>query len=79
MNSIQAEKSYRKRARKGRIMIWLASRASRDSNRLIDRLCRKLMNRAMTLEPEDDFMRDDIIDNDLGFSADELDAYEKSK
>ena len=72
------ENHYRQRARKGRLMIWLASRASRNSHNWLDRLCRALMNRSLKLEPERDFMRDQLIDNDSGFSADELKAYESS-
>jgi hypothetical protein len=33
----------------------------------------------MALEPEDDYMRDELIDNGLGFSVEELEAYQHSK
>ena len=28
-------------------------------------------------KPRDDFMRDEIVDADIGFTADELDAYQR--
>ena len=56
--------------------MWLAQRASRDTG-AIDRLCRRLLDRAVAPSADDAFMRDDWVDNDEGFDPDELDRYQR--
>ena len=61
-----------------KLAIWMATRSSRNRT-LVDRICRRMVNRAVAIAPEDDFMRDELIDNDLGFDADELDLYQRGQ
>lgn len=64
-------------ARSSKLAFWMAQRSSRNRT-FIDRLCRRLVNKATHTLPEDDFMRDDMIDNDLGFDPDELERYQNA-
>ena len=70
--------SRRSEEAKGRVVMWLASRASRNTG-AIDRLCRRLLDRALELPNDDSFMRDDWVDNDEGFDPDELDRYQRGE
>ena len=63
---------------RARLLAHLASRSSRHDG-LINRLCRRFLERALRLPPEDDFMRDEWIDNDMGFDPRELERYQKGK
>ncbi len=73
-----SDKDIRKKERSARLMVWMAARSSRNQT-IIDRLCRTLIVRATTVAPEDDFMRDPLIDNDEGFDPDELDRYQRGE
>lgn len=69
----------RKEERRGAVIkTWMATRSSRNKN-FIDRLCRRMIEKAVAVSPEDDFMRDPLIDNDEGFSAEELDRFQRGK
>ncbi|MGD1934678.1 MAG: hypothetical protein ACFB0Z_09280 [Candidatus Phaeomarinobacter sp.] len=72
------DKEIRKHERSARLMMWMAARSSRNKT-LIDRVCRKIIVRATTVDPEKDFMRDELIDNDEGFDPDELDRYQRGE
>ena len=72
------DKELRKRERAATLGLWMAARASRNRSWL-DRLCRKMVARATRVEPAQDFMRDPLIDNDLGFDPDELDRYQRGE
>ena len=72
------EKVLRKRERSARVAIWLASRASRNRSPL-EQLCRWLVDRSVRVAPEDDFMRDPLIDEDQGFDPDELARYQRGE
>lgn len=61
-----------------KLLIWIASRASRNKN-ILDRACRRFVSWAMKPDPQNDFMRDPIIDEDDGFDPDELDAYQRGE
>jgi hypothetical protein len=37
------------------------------------------VNRLSAASPDDDFMRDPLVDNDLGFDPDELDRYQRGE
>jgi hypothetical protein len=63
---------------KASLMLRMVARSSRNKTWL-DKLCRKMINRAVARPPEDDFMRDELIDNDLGFDPDELDRFQRGK
>ena len=69
-------KQRRKEARSVAIQMWMARRSSRNQT-FVDRLCRRLLDRALTPPPEDDFMRDEFCDNDEGFDPEELDRYQR--
>lgn len=73
-----SEEAYRKRERQARIGIWLAKRASRNTG-WFDRVCRRLMLRLTKIDPEKDFMRDDMVDQDAGFSVEELQRFERGE
>ena len=60
---------------KTKLLMRMVAKSSRNQS-LTDRLSRRLVNKALDRPPEDDFMRDELIDNDLGFDPDELAAYQ---
>lgn len=72
------EKALRKRERSAALMMWMAKRSSYNRS-LLDKACRWAVNRATTLPPEEDFLRDPLIDNDEGFDPDELDRYQRGE
>ncbi len=76
--SEKEERAYRKRVRQTKMGMWLATRAFRNKS-LIDRICRRMLERAMYVKPEDDFMRDELIDNDEGFDPEELERYSRGE
>lgn len=63
---------------RSKLIARLLAAASRDQG-FVDRVCRMLATRLLTLPPEDDFMRDAWIDNDIGFDPDELDSYQRGE
>ena len=63
---------------KAHIVQWLGQRASRDVN-FVDRLCRRLLDRVLRLPLENDFLRDEWVDSDVGFDPDELDRYQRGE
>ncbi len=63
---------------KAKLGVYLGQRASRHGG-VVDRLCRRLLDRAMALPPEEDFLRDDWVDSDLGFDPDELERYQRGE
>ena len=63
---------------KAKLMLKMAAKSSRNRS-LTDRVCRRLLNKAVTRPQEEDFMRDELIDNDLGFDPDELAAYQSGQ
>ncbi|MFP6581013.1 MAG: hypothetical protein VCD00_00490 [Candidatus Hydrogenedentota bacterium] len=75
-----AEKTFRKRARAAKLQIWLATSASRNRT-LLDRalqlVIRRLLDKALYIEPENDFMKDDLIDTDTGYDPEELERYQR--
>ena len=64
--------------RSARLQMWLAGKSSRNKS-LSDRFCRWLLVRMTTPKPEDDFLRDDFVDNDEGFDPDELDRFQRGE
>jgi hypothetical protein len=72
------QKSSRAKERSAKLEIWMAGRSSRNRS-LLDKVCRWLITRATTVAPEQDFLRDDLIDNDEGFDPDELDRYQRGE
>lgn len=72
------EKQIRKLEKSAMLMVWMAGKSSRNKS-LLDKVCRFLVKRATRVKPEDDFMRDPLIDNDPGFDADELDRFQRGQ
>ena len=71
-------KNVRKKERSARLAIWMAARSSRNKT-FLDRMCRKMITKATTVDPDKDFMRDEFVDNDQGFDPDELDRYQRGE
>ena len=72
------DKEIRKLERATKLTIWMAGKSSRNRS-LSDKLCRLLVKRATAVKPADDFLRDPLIDNDLGFDPDELDRFQRGE
>ena len=72
------EREIRKQARYAKLAAIMAGKSSRNRS-LSDKICRFLVNRATAVKPEDDFMRDPLIDNDVGFDPDELDRFQRGE
>lgn len=66
-----------KQTRKLAFASGMAQRTFRKKKNVIDHAATFMLKRAVTPKPEDDFMRDEICDADIGFSAEELEAYQK--
>jgi len=70
------DKEIKKLERSTKLMVWMAGKSSRNKT-LTDKICRLLVTRATAVKPEDDFLRDQLIDNDQGFDPDELDRFQR--
>lgn len=74
----KTDKAIRKLERSTKLMVWMAGKSSRNKT-MTDKICRYLVARATAVKPEDDFLRDPLIDNDLGFDPDELDRFQRGE
>ncbi len=72
------DKAIKKLERSTKLMIWMAGKSSRNKS-LSDKVCRLLVKRATAVKPENDFLRDPLIDNDQGFDPDELDRFQRGE
>lgn len=72
------EKEKKKEQRAVALKMWMARRSSRNKS-FIDRMCRRMIEKAMATDPENDFMRDPLIDEDEGFDPDELDRFQRGE
>jgi len=72
------ERSLKTQERTAKLAIWMAGRSSRNKS-LLDKVCRWMVVRETTVPPENDFLRDELIDNDEGFDPDELDRYQRGE
>ncbi|MGI9355670.1 MAG: hypothetical protein ACR2PF_10990 [Rhizobiaceae bacterium] len=72
------QKSVDKQEKLAKLQIWMAGKSSRNKS-LSDKVCRFLVSRASAVKPEDDFLRDPLIDEDQGFDPDELDRFQYGK
>lgn len=72
------DKQIKKLERSTKLMVWMAGKSSRNKS-LSDKICRFLVTRATAVKPEDDFLRDPLIDNDQGFDPDELDRFQRGE
>ena len=72
------ERDTKRLERSARLTTFLAGKSSRNKT-LSDKICRFLVNRATAVKPEDDFLRDPLIDNDQGFDPDELDRFQRGE
>ena len=73
-----SKKENKKIERVARLMIWMATKSSRNHS-VTDKLCRLILNKATTSSPKDDFMRDSFVDNDKGFDPDELERFQRGE
>ena len=64
--------------RSAKLSIWMAGRSSRNKS-VLDKICRFLVNQATAVKPENDFLRDPLVDNDEGFDPDELDQFQRGE
>jgi hypothetical protein len=76
--SAQDDKDLRGQIRKAKVAMWIARRASRDTG-LVDRICRRLLSRALTVEPDNNYMRDEWVDSDTGYDPEELARYQRGE
>ena len=76
MNASDTSMTMAERA--ARLQLWIAGKSSRNKS-FSDRFCRWLLVRMTTPKPEDDFLRDELIDNDQGFDPDELDRFQRGE
>ncbi len=74
----QREKKRKNLERSSKMVIWMAGRSSRNKS-LLDRVCRKIVASKTAVAPDQDFLRDEYIDNDEGFDPDELDRYQRGE
>ncbi len=76
------EKDLGKRTRIAKIQLWMAARASRNRS-MLDRIVQPIMNRildkALELDPENDFMTDDIVNSNIGYTAEDLERYQRGE
>lgn len=68
--------NVKKQERAARLVTWMVYRSSRNKS-LLDKLCRWYVVKQTAVAPEDDFLRDPWIDNDMGYDPEELDRYQK--
>ncbi|MEO0817892.1 MAG: hypothetical protein AAFX86_11390 [Pseudomonadota bacterium] len=73
-----SDKEIKRLERSAKLMVWMAGKSSRNKS-LSDKICRLLVRRATAVKPEDDFLRDPLIDNDQGFDPDELDRFQRGE
>ena len=74
-----AGEALAKFTRRTRMQMAIAQRASRKRKGLLDRLAFAFLSRVTTPKPEEDFMRDEICDAGIGFSVEELEAYQRGE
>lgn len=72
------DKTLAKKERSAKLMVWMAGKSSRNIS-ISDKICRFIVTKAMAVKPEDDFLRDPLIDNDEGFDPDELDRFQRGE
>ena len=72
------DQQIKKLERSTKLTVWMAGKSSRNKS-LSDKICRFLVSRATAVKPEDDFLRDPLIDNDQGFDPDELDRFQRGE
>lgn len=63
---------------KTKLLMRLVAKSSRNIS-WSDRFSRRILDNALARPEHDDFMRDELIDNDLGFDPDELDRYQHGR
>lgn len=59
-----------------KVGIWIVSRSSRNKS-LGDKICRVLAIQILKKKPDDNFMQDDLIDQDEGYDPEELERYQR--
>ena len=70
--------SMKRRMHTSRLGLWLAERAGRHPKSWLDRLALRMLERALgPVDPQNDFMHDELIESDRGYSARELEEYQR--
>ncbi len=77
--SDNAQRDFRRRARFGRFAFRLVRSAGRKRQSWLDRLLTRFLRRATSAKPGADYMRDELVDADIGFDAEELARYQQSR
>jgi hypothetical protein len=76
MNVGRRRASYRRSVRRSRFAMRVARRLARKQRTWLDRLVLRLLL-GSALRPRADFMRDELVDAGIGFTAAELDRYQR--
>lgn len=71
-------RDFKRRARFGRFAFRLVRSAGRKRQSWLDRLLTRFLRRATAPKPGADFMRDELVDADIGFDPAELARYRDS-
>jgi hypothetical protein len=74
-----SERDFKRRARFGRFAFRLVRSAGRKRQSWLDRLLTRFLRRATAPKPGADFMRDELVDADIGFDPAELARYRDSQ
>jgi len=73
------EKLYRQRVRRARFGLRLVRSAGRKRRGWLDRFLTRLLRRATTPAPGTDFMRDELVDANIGFDPADLERYQRGE
>lgn len=71
-------KESKKLERTAKMAIWMAKKGSRNKT-ISDKICRFILDKATRMKPEEDFMRDEFVDNDVGFDPVELERFQRGE
>jgi hypothetical protein len=70
---------YRRSVLKAAVSEKLVSYASRGKKNWFNRLCYRILERLLKLDPGQEFMDDDICNANVGYDLEELERYQKGE
>jgi hypothetical protein len=70
---------YRRRVLKAALSEKLVSYASRGKQTWFNRLCSRILDRLLKLDPDQEFMDDDICNANVGYDEEELERYQRGE
>ena len=76
------DKEFGKKARLAKFQLWIAARASRNRSildRIVQPIMSRLLDKLMELDPENDFMSDDMVNSNVGYNAEDLERYQRGE